>query len=184
MRLSCLELIMEGGRLIFRRELPLVPPKCQEGDYSIEGLGQDQGNTREGRNQPEHLYVITYVPPLVRYQEMVSGNRRKEKHCKSAKLPWHHNIKLSFCSLYFHFGLWPSLALSDSLSLSGFAYKALAWLIRPLLGSERRYCAPALNLGLVKSNFPKMNQFWREKKLVVEGATKIGLTSVWPVVMA
>ena len=77
MRLSCLELIMEGGRLIFRRELPLVPPKCQEGDYSIEGLGQDQGNTREGRNQPEHLYVITYMSPLVRYREMVSGNIKK-----------------------------------------------------------------------------------------------------------
>ena len=146
MRLSCLELIMEGGRLIFRRELPLVPPKCQEGDYSIEGLGQDQGNTREGRNQPEHLYVITYVPPLVRYQEMVSGNRRKEKHCKSAKLPWHHNIKLSFCSLYFHFGLWPSLALSGSLWLSVslriclqspcLAHKALARLGASLLRSS------------------------------------------------
>ena len=29
--------------------------------------------------------------------------RRKEKHRKSAKLPWHHNFKLSFWSLHFVF---------------------------------------------------------------------------------
>ena len=38
------------------------------------------------------------------------------------------------------------LPLSGSLNLSpaGFAQKALAWLTRPLLGSERRSCASAL----------------------------------------
>ena len=54
-----------------------------------------------------------------------------------------------------------SLALSDSLrlslSLSGFAHKALAWLTRPLLGSERRSCAPALYSGLVRMY---VGMFW------------------------
>ena len=36
--------------------------------------------------------------------------------------------------------LWLSLALSGSLLLSEFAYKALVWLTRPLLGSERCSC--------------------------------------------
>ena len=38
------------------------------------------------------------------------------KHCKSAKLPWHHNIRLSFCLFVF-----PSLGLSVFLSFSLFS---------------------------------------------------------------
>ena len=40
------------------------------GSQMSEGGTQVRGNTREGRNQPEHLYVITYMSPLVRYQEI------------------------------------------------------------------------------------------------------------------
>ena len=58
------------------------------------------------------------------------------------------------------------LALSDSLwltlwlSLSGFAHKADAWLRRPLLGSQRRWCAGALypSLGRCGNNRRFLNR--------------------------
>ena len=44
--------------------------------------------------------------------------------------------------------LWLSLALRIGLQSPCLVHKALAWLTRPLLSSERRSCAPALYSGL------------------------------------
>ena len=74
------------------------------------------------RHTSTFLFGWKYKLKYKKHKYKISKTPIQKKHCKSAKLPWHYNIKLSFWSSSFWLHVFSDFCLFDLVSCSCFYF--------------------------------------------------------------